>query len=157
VPVYDDVHGHKGLLSDYRGPASDYLPKPVVHKLRYSDACAFMITRSAWLALGGFDERAFGKFAWGADVDLCLRARVAGFGVYATELAYINHFGRQTANAVSRIYGARAQFRYRYGMLRYWRKDWRLLTTRPRTIHLPTAPPEPVAGSDPSLGIKHQS
>ena len=137
VPVYDDVNGHLRILSDYRGPASDYEPKPMLRKLPYTDGCAFMITKQAWLAAGEFDQRGFGKFAWGADVDLCLRARVAEFGVYATEMAYINHFGRKSATAMSRFYGARAQFRYRYGLLRYWRKDWRLLTTRVTNIPLP--------------------
>ena len=101
VPVYDDTSGHMRIVADYRGPACDYEPKPILRKLPISDACAFMITKSAWLAVGGFDERSFGKFAWGSDADLCLRAREAGFGVYATEMAYINHFGRKTANVVN--------------------------------------------------------
>src|SRR3954468_16351507 len=79
VPVYDDVHGHLRTVSEFRGPAADYQPKPVVRKLPFADGCAFMITREAWLAAGDFDERAWGRFAWGADVDLCLRARKAGF------------------------------------------------------------------------------
>ncbi|HET6733253.1 glycosyltransferase family 2 protein [Mycobacterium sp.] len=145
VPVYDDIGGHKRILSDYRGPAADYRPKPILRKLPFSDACGLMITRSAWQAVGGFDERSFGRFAWGADVDLCLRARVAGFGVYATEMAYMNHFGRKTAKQFS-LYGARAQYRYRYGMLRYWLKDWRLLTTGSTILRLPSAAPQRVGG-----------
>lgn len=136
VPVYDDTSGHLRIVSEYRGPAADYQAKPVLRKLPFTDGCAFMITKTAWLAVGDFDERAFGKFSWGADVDLSLRARKAGFGVYATEMAYINHFGRKSAKGLSRIYGARAQFRYRYGLLRYWSKDWRLLSTRSTTVHL---------------------
>jgi GT2 family glycosyltransferase len=150
VPVYDDTGGHKRILSDYRGPALDYQPKPMLRKLPFTDACAFMITRSAWLAVGGFDERSFGKFAWGADVDLCLRARVAGFGIYGTELAYINHFGRKTANQFS-FYAARSQFRYRYGTWRYWLKDWRLLTTRTTVMPLPPVPRERVAAGQLSV------
>lgn len=144
VPVYDDTSGHMRIVAEYRGPACDYEPKPILRKLPISDACAFMITKSAWLAVGGFDERSFGKFAWGSDADLCLRAREAGFGVYATEMAYINHFGRKTANAVSRLYGARSQYRYRYGLFRYWAKDWRLLTTRPTVITLQSESSEAV-------------
>lgn len=143
VPVYDDLGGHKRILSDYRGPAADYRPRPLLRKLPFTDACAFMITQSAWLAVGGFDERSFGKFAWGADVDLCLRARVAGFGVYGTEMAYINHFGRKTASQFN-FYAARSQFRYRYGTWRYWLKDWRLLTARTTVMRLPSPVPGPV-------------
>lgn len=35
---------------------------------------------------------------WGLDLDLALRARKSGYGLYTTEMAYINHFGRKTAN-----------------------------------------------------------
>ncbi len=155
VPVYDDVNGHLRILSDYRGPAGDYEPRPMLRKLPFTDGCAFMLTKQAWSAIGDFDERAFGRFAWGADVDLCLRARKAGFGVYATEMAYINHFGRKSATALSRLYGARAQFRYRYGLLRYWHKDWRLLTTRTTNVALPPSSQEPVAGGEnPARGLR---
>lgn len=34
----------------------------------------------------------------GLDLDLALRARKSGYGLYTTEMAYINHFGRKTAN-----------------------------------------------------------
>jgi GT2 family glycosyltransferase len=148
VPVYDDTSGHKRILSDYRGPASDYQPKPILRKLPFSDACAFMITRAAWLAVGGFDERSFGKFAWGSDVDLCLRARKAGFGTYATEMAYINHFGRKTAKTLTSLYGVRSQFRYRYGLARHWIKDWRLLLTRSTSVDLSSPSPEHDAHSE---------
>lgn len=137
VPVYDDVNGHLRIVSDHRGPAAEYRPRPVLRKPPFVDGCAFMLSRAAWLAVGDFDERAFGRFAWGADVDLCLRARLAGFGVYATELAFINHFGRQSAKGFSRLYGARSQFRYRYGLLRYWGREWRLLASRTETVPLP--------------------
>lgn len=157
VPVYDDINGHLRIVSDYRGPAAEYQPIPVVRKLPFTDGCAFMITRAAWLVVGDFDQRAWGKFAWGADVDLCLRARKAGFGVYGTEMAYINHVGRRSAKSLSRLYGARSQFRYRYGLLRYWSKDWRLLATRTTTVRLPALSPEstgivsfpPVAATEP--------
>ncbi|MGY4648870.1 glycosyltransferase family 2 protein [Mycobacterium sp. URHB0021] len=142
VPVYDDINGHLRIVSEYRGPAADYHPKPVLRKLPFADGCAFMISRAAWLAVGEFDERAWGKFAWGADADLCLRARKAGFGVYGTEMAYINHFGRQSATGLSRLYGSRAQFRYRYGLLRYWIKEWRMLATRTSIVRLAAAAPE---------------
>jgi hypothetical protein len=74
----------------------------------------------------------------------------AGFGIYGTEMAYINHFGRKTADQFS-FYAARAQFRYRYGTWRYWLKDWGLLTTRTTTTHLPPSGPDAVAA--PQLSV----
>jgi GT2 family glycosyltransferase len=147
VPVYDFTNGHMRIVSDYRGPAADYQPRLLLRRLPFADGCAFMISRQAWLAVGDFDERAWGRFGWGADVDLCLRARKAGFGVYATELAYINHFGSKSATGLSRLYAARSQFRYRYGLLRWWSSDWRLLATRTTTLPLSPTSPESVEGA----------
>jgi len=45
------------------------------------------------------DLRTFGRYGWGIDLDLVLRARDAGYGCYTTEMSYINHFGRGTAKA----------------------------------------------------------
>ena len=55
------------------------------------------------------DLTSFKRYGWGPDLDLAVRARKAGYGVYTTEMAYINHFGRKTANA---HYGA---WRYEVG------------------------------------------
>ena len=46
---------------------------------------------------GGLDLRTFERYGWGIDLDLAVRAREAGYGVYITEMAYINHFGHKTA------------------------------------------------------------
>jgi GT2 family glycosyltransferase len=124
APVYDDSRAHKALLSDYVGPAGDYHPRPMLRKVPFADGTSLTITRSAWQAIGELDERSFGKFAWGADLDLCLRAKAAGFGVYVTEMAYINHFGQKTGNAENRLYHARALLRNRQGLRRIWGKGW---------------------------------
>jgi GT2 family glycosyltransferase len=58
-----------------------------------------MLSRECWRAIGGMDLRTFGRYGWGIDLDLALRARNAGYGLYITEMAYINHFGSKTANA----------------------------------------------------------
>lgn len=97
TPVYDDVSGHPHMVSDQRVPASEYQPRPRVREVPIVDGTAMMLTRELWRTVGGFDLRSFSKYGWGIDFDLCLRARAAGFGIYATEMAYINHFGKKTA------------------------------------------------------------
>jgi GT2 family glycosyltransferase len=58
-----------------------------------------VFSRECWRTIGGFDLRTFGRYEWGIDFDLALRARAAGYGLYTTEMAYINHFVGKTANA----------------------------------------------------------
>jgi GT2 family glycosyltransferase len=67
-----------------------------------------MLSYEYWQAVGGMDLHTFGRYGWGVDLDLALRARKAGYGLYTTEMAYIKHFGRKTANA-------------RFGR---WRYEW---------------------------------
>ncbi len=58
-----------------------------------------MLARECWLTIGGLDLYTFAPYGWGIDLDLAVRAREAGYGVYITEMAYINHFGHTTAKA----------------------------------------------------------
>ena len=67
-----------------------------------------MLSRECWRTIGGMRSAHLWALRVGIDLDLALRARKDGYGVYTTEMAYINHFGRATGNA-------------RFGRLRY---DW---------------------------------
>lgn len=62
------------------------------------EGTALVMSRDCWDAVGGMDLSTFGRYGWGLDLDLALRARKSGYGLYTTEMAYINHFGRKTAN-----------------------------------------------------------
>lgn len=108
-PLYDDaVAFNKGMLAAYDGPAADYVPVSRYRKLSALDGTAMVLSREAWRKVGGLDLRSFGRYGWGTEVDLSFRVRRAGFGVYATEMAFINHFGRKTA------YAEFGQRRYRF-------------------------------------------
>jgi GT2 family glycosyltransferase len=56
------------------------------------------VSRQCWETVGGLDMQTFGRYGWGIDLDLALRARKAGYGLYTTEMAYINHFGGKGGN-----------------------------------------------------------
>ena len=56
-------------------------------------------------AVGPLDADRFGRHGWGADADYALRVRLAGLGVYVTELAYLNHRRGTTARTLDRLYG----------------------------------------------------
>jgi GT2 family glycosyltransferase len=94
-PMFD--HGFPCAVADPKPNAADYVPKPRYRAVSAVEGTALMISRQCWEAVSGFDMQTFGRYGWGIDLDLALRARNAGFGLYTTEMAYINHFGGQTA------------------------------------------------------------
>ncbi|HSL12264.1 MAG TPA: glycosyltransferase family 2 protein [Actinomycetota bacterium] len=53
------------------------------------DGCAMLVSREVWQGIGLFDER----LGDGADLDVCWRARVAGWRVVMTPLARVRHRG----------------------------------------------------------------
>jgi GT2 family glycosyltransferase len=136
TPVYDDRRAHRDIESRYEGPAAEYQPVDRYRRLPVTDGTALTITRDCWLATGGLDERSFGRFGWGADVDLSLRTLQTGRGIYATERAFINHLGRKTATsgAFGHGYHARAAWGMWWGMRRVWGVGWRRCTVPAETF-----------------------
>ncbi|GAC67738.1 hypothetical protein [Gordonia soli] len=111
--VYDDKAAHGQMLAEYDGPAQEYTPVSKYRDVNFVDGTGLLITRDAWRSVGDLDERTFGPFAWGADLDLSLRVRDAGYGIYVTEKSFLNHFGRATA------YQLAGKFRYVVGSHRH--------------------------------------
>lgn len=89
APVYNGYWAVQS--SSHTGPADDYEPLDYVRRVPMIDGTAMMISANAWEKVGGLDERTFGRFAWGADIDLSIRVTAAGFGVYATERSFLHH------------------------------------------------------------------
>jgi GT2 family glycosyltransferase len=94
-PMID--HGFPCAMADQKPDAANYIPRPQYRAAFAVEGTALMLSRDCWQTIGGIDVRTFGRYGWGADLDLALRARKMGYGVYTTEMAYINHFGRKTA------------------------------------------------------------
>lgn len=96
-PMIDQ--GFPCAIPELQPAAADYVPRPRYRAVPAVEGTALMMSRECWDALGGMDLHSFGRYGWGIDLDLALRARNAGYGVYVTEMAYINHFGGKTAKA----------------------------------------------------------
>ena len=94
-PMID--HGYPCAEADQKPDAANYVPRPRYRAVAAVEGTALMLSRECWRAVGGMDLRTFGRYGWGVELDLALRARKAGYGLYTTEMAYINHFGRKTA------------------------------------------------------------
>lgn len=106
-PMID--HGFPYAMDRQKPQAANYVPRPHYRVVPAVEGTALMISRECWQQTGGLDLTNFDRYGWGIDLSLALRARKAGYGVYITEMAYINHFGRRTANI---HYGA---WRYELG------------------------------------------
>lgn len=96
APTYDSFWAAQA--SNFTGAAADYEPVDCYREAEMVDGTALLVTEAAWEAVGGLDERSFGKFAWGADIDLAIRMRNAGFGVYVTERSFLNHADKVSAS-----------------------------------------------------------
>jgi len=83
-----------------------------VLEVLFVSSCAMLISAEAWKRTGPFDERFAGHHD---DLDLCWRARLAGFRVLMTPLAVARHLGatdrgerERSHRRSSRYYGERA-------------------------------------------------
>lgn len=112
--------------SDFAGAVDEYEPVDYFRRVPVVDGTALMLSAKAWEAVGGLDERTFGRFAWGSDIDLSIRVAAAGCGVYVTERSFVHHLDKVSASeafgknryffrahrdcerALRRLYGRRA-------------------------------------------------
>ncbi len=92
-------HGFPCAEAEEKLSAADYAARPFYRAVPAVEGTALMLSRECWLTIGGLNLHTFAPYGWGIDLDLAVRAREAGYGVYITEMAYINHFGHKTAKA----------------------------------------------------------
>jgi GT2 family glycosyltransferase len=125
APVID--HGFPSAESLQKADAANYRPVPRYRKVPVIEGTALALSRECWRTIGGLDLQSFRRYGWGVDLDLALRARDAGFGLYVTELAYINHFGHKTAVASfgRRRYEWHANFEKVRGLRQLHGRQWR--------------------------------
>ena len=79
-------------------PGSDAYQEP--RDVDYASANGLLVTRCAWDAVGGFDERYFP--AYYEDVDLCLALAAQGLGIRYEPQARLVHRGTQSSSTVYR-------------------------------------------------------
>jgi GT2 family glycosyltransferase len=125
APAID--HGFPSAESNEKPAAADYQPVQQYRSVSVIEGTALALSRECWQTIGGLDLQTFRRHGWGVDLDLALRARDAGFGLYITELAYINHFGHKTAVATfgRRRYEWQANFEKVRGLRQLHGRDWR--------------------------------
>jgi GT2 family glycosyltransferase len=65
-------------------------------QLDFVYGCAMLLSARMLYAVGGFDERFFMYYE---DVDLCLRARAAGYTVALAPAAHVSHLGSRSTSS----------------------------------------------------------
>ena len=108
-------HEFRGAPGDSPGPQNRLL---VNREASAVTAACMVVERSKFLAVGGFDEAAFGVAF--NDVDLCLRLRRAGWRTIFTPQARLMHLesatrGPEKAETSGRFAGEVARMRERWG------------------------------------------
>jgi GT2 family glycosyltransferase len=132
APLYDDCYPQQ--RSHYGGPAVRYEPVRAHRVAHFVDGTCMLIPDATLRRVGLLDDRGFGGSGWGADLDYCLRARRAGFRVYVTERAYLNHLREQTVRTLTDDYPAYkdlAEREMRTHMAAKWGPAWRAVLGPP--------------------------
>ena len=97
--VFCRATGLTGLFPDseiFNGETYGAWPRHTEREVDIVSGCFFLIPRSIWLALGGFDPL---FFMYGEEADLCLRARRLGARPLVTPAATIIHHGGASEQA----------------------------------------------------------
>jgi GT2 family glycosyltransferase len=82
-----------------------------VRQTDYCSGCGLLVTREAWDAVGGFDQRYFP--AYHEDVDLCLSLRARGFRVlYAPGARVVHHGGASLPDDLRALVAIRSGRRF---------------------------------------------
>jgi hypothetical protein len=136
APAYDDFWPHQRVA--FSGPAAEYVPSAAHRRVPFVDGTCMFVPMTVYRAVGPLDRGHFGRHGWGADVDYALRVRLAGLGVYMTELAYLNHRRGTTARSLDPAWEPKAHAEMGEGMRAKWGDDWESLiapeaTGPPRT------------------------
>jgi GT2 family glycosyltransferase len=128
-PRYDDHFSHQ-RVTGVADPTA-YLPRPREHRVAFVDGTCLLIKREVIDRVGMLDEEAFRPTGWGADLDLALRVRRAGWRVVVTDRSYLSHATASTAHEKhggADEYWARGDADLRRGLEAKWGPDWRWLT-----------------------------
>ncbi len=113
--------GAPAALAQYRAPDVEHGPVDAVNG-------AFMLMRRGMLdELGGFDE---GYWLYMEDLDLCFRAREAGWVTWYEPSVTVTHV---KGGSSGRNRGLRANYAFHYGMYRFYRKHY--AAPRRRTLN----------------------
>lgn len=125
APMYDDVWPQQ--KNGFTGEAWRYQIQPHIHEVNFVDGTCMYVPAPVMASVGLLDTEHFGRIGWGAEMDYALRVREKGYSVYATERAFLNHYGQVTAKKVFDNYEHEAGEELNTGMTRKYGVEWKKL------------------------------
>ena len=128
-PRYDDHWAHQH--SSHVGPASTYAPTTRDRRVDFVDGTCLLVKCEVLGQVGLLDETSFGLTGWGADLDLAVRVRRAGWQVKVTGRSFLRHATASTAvgeHAGAAGYWAAGDRDLRAGLADRWGPDWQRVT-----------------------------
>lgn len=147
-PRYD--RGWPVQLGSCEDDARTWVPADRHGDAPFVDGTCMFVTATLWARLGGLRSAHFGMTGWGADFDLCLRAREAGERVVVTDAAFLNHFRGTTAEEVHGdldAYDRLGNEESERGMADLWGTRWRArLQTGDESAPTPDGDVRPLLG-----------
>ena len=90
APCYDDYWPHQHA-TPIPPSAADYVAKDVVRDVPFCDGAAVAFDLPASARIGRLDVQTFDVHGYGADLDIAIRSRRAGYRVVVTESCYVSH------------------------------------------------------------------
>jgi GT2 family glycosyltransferase len=103
-----------------------------VRDVDYVSANGLLVSRVAWKAVGGFDERYYPAYC--EDVDLCMALHKQGFRVIYEPRARLYHLESQSTTSRYRLF---LLSRNRQRLVDKWKLELAVLADRPETIDAP--------------------
>lgn len=124
APCYDDFWLHQRARA-IPPVAADYAEVHAYRQVPFCDGTALAFSVKAVAHLGVLDTVAFPQHGYGADIDLALRARAAGWRCVVTESAYVHHLRRGTMDLVPDAGSEQNRAEILTGMDSIWGPGWR--------------------------------
>lgn len=129
APCYDDYWPHQHAR-DIPDVPTDFVATDVVREAPFCDGAAIGFSTAAVAAIGVLDMATFSWHGYGADIDIALRSRRAGYRVLVTEACYVSH-SRHGSMPEPGVDVRRPREEIEQGLTAKYGPDWRRLVGLP--------------------------
>ena len=146
APCYDDYWPHQHA-HHIPSRAVDYLARSAVRPVPFCDGAAIAFDVDAIAAIGELDVQTFDWHGYGADIDIAIRARRAGYRVLVTESCYVSH-SRHASTPNPGVDVRRPRDEIEHGLTAKYGPDWRELVSLPSACLRPDALPSDGGADD---------
>jgi GT2 family glycosyltransferase len=125
APLYDCHWPQQRLQVSLK----EFEPVARHHRVPFVDGTAMLVSAEVLATVGTLDADSYAPYGYGAEIDLCVRARHHGFDVIVTNLAFLHHDRGVTAHdVVGEGYEDQATATMLAALERRWGPKWQVET-----------------------------